>query len=215
MKKTLCYIGVAALLVFQGGLVWSASQLFTLSATITAMTGSSIGVNSVSSATSVWTPVTGTGLSFDPMTTQTFTVGSVTSTAFLPNHYFAIDIAGTGGAGTPSTVVTYADVSSPFGSTADQKLGNRGTVSFKSVKYISPTNTPEFSIPAHPIKLLKNVVGESITSAQVIAAGGTWLRLYVGLNDGNPAGTFPSGIPFSPSDPAGPYTGTLQITATP
>ena len=100
---------------------------------------------------------------------------------------------------------------SPSGSTSDQKLGNRSNISYRSLKYNAGANPTEYTMSTHTGGLLKNVVNETITAAQVTAVGGTWLRAYIGLNNGQ----VPGQTPFNPADPIGGYTGQLTITSTP
>ena len=213
MRKVISLLVIGVVLVVQAALLYAATSTFSLTATISGITGSSISAQTVTpgTTTTVWAPVTGTALSFDPLTLQTYTVGGVQYQAFAPNHYFAIDVAGTGGAGTPSTNLNYVEGASPSGSTSDQKLGNRANVTFRSLKYNPGAAPTEYVISTHTGGLLKNVINETITPAQVTSAGGTWLRVYLGLNNGQVTGQ----TPFSPADPAGPYTGQLTITSTP
>lgn len=213
MKKVIGFFVIGAVLIVQAALLYAATAAFNLTATITGINGSSISAQMVTpgTTTTVWAPVSGLGLSFDPMALKTFTVGTVQYQAFLPDHYFAIDIAGTGGAGTPSTSLNYVEGGSPSGSSADQKLGNRTNISYRSLQYVAGGNPNEFTISAHLGGLLKNVVNETITATQVTAAGGTWLRAYVGVNNGQVTGQ----TPFTPADPSGGYTGQLTITSTP
>lgn len=213
MKKVISLLVIGVVLVVQAALLYAATSTFSLSATIAGITGSSISAQTVTpgTTTTVWAPVTGTALSFDPLTLKTYTVSGVTYQSFAPNHYFAIDVAGTGGAGTPSTTLNYVEGVSPTGSTADQKLGNRANVTYKALKYNPGAAPTEYNIPTHLGGLLKNVINETITPAQVTATGGSWLRVYLGLNNGSVAGQ----TPFSPADPAGSYTGQLTITSTP
>lgn len=217
MKKVISLLIIGVVLVVQAALLYAATSVFSLTATISGITGSSISAQTVTppppgtTGTTVWAPVTGTALSFDPLTLQTYTVSGVTYQAFAPNHYFAIDIAGTGGAGTPSTTLNYVEGTSPTGSTSDQKLGNRANITYRALKY-NPTGAPtEYVITSHMGGLLRNVINETITPAQVTGTTGSWLRVYLGLNNGQTSGQ----TPFSPADPAGVYTGQLTITSTP
>jgi len=219
MKKAIGFLLIGVVLIAQAALLYAASASFNLTATITGITGSSISAQTVTPPTTpggltVWAPLTGFGMSFDPMTLKTFTVSGTQYQAFLPDHFFAIDVAGTGGAGTPSTVVNYVPGSRPTGASTTQTLGDRANIDYRALKYNAGANPTEFVISSHGQKLLKNVVNENITAAQVTGAGAgaTWLRMYVGINNGLDATNYP---PFTPGDPAGSYTGRLDITSTP
>jgi len=221
MKKIISFIVIGVALIVQAALLYAATATFTLTATITGITGSAISAQTVtpppagSTGTTVWAPLTGNSMSFDPMTLNDFTVSGVVYQAFLPNHYFAVDVAGTGGSGTPSTVLNYVPGTKPATASSTQTLGDRANIDYRALKYNGPgINPTEYPITAHGKRLLKNVVNESITAAQVTGAGtgATWLRMYIGINNGIDATNYP---PFTPADPVGAYTGQLTITSTP
>jgi hypothetical protein len=216
MKKVVGFFLIGAVLLVQAVMLYAATSAFNLTATITGLTGSAISAQTVTPgvSTTVWSPLVGDGMTFDPLTLRTFTVSGTQYQAFLPNHFFAIDVSGTGGSGTPLTVINYADGESPAGALPEQTLGNRANISFRALKYegvnVDPTETP---MGAHDPVLLSAVDGKNITPEDITGAlaGSTWLRMYVGINDGTTDGM----LPFTPADPTGAYTGRLTITSTP
>lgn len=208
-KKLFVMLFILTLSTFGATKSFAVDQTFIVSATIP--TATSVGINafSVNPDTNAFTPVAGTSLSFDPMT-----LNSVNQ-IYLPNHFFAIDVVGTGGAGSPSATITYSEGTNP--NTPAHGLGWKSTATFMKVTYVGPlpTDTSEAPLTGHgPKKLLKDVTGESITNTET--AGG-WLRLYVGIVTKDPAATIPdpaAGEVFSNADKAGAYDGTLFISAT-
>lgn len=202
MKKLIGFFIIGAALVVQAVCLHAASSTFMMSALVAAATGTSITANKVTGST--WSSVAGHDLDFGTLTLTTFANGDQ---AYLASSYFAIDVAGTGGAGTPNTTVTYTDGASPSGSI---KLGDRTNISFRALRYNAGAYPTEYAISAHP-KVLLNGLNKNITSTEVRGAGtgATWLRIYIGLNNGDGGFT-----PFSPGDPAGTYTGELRISAT-
>ncbi len=180
------------------------ADTFNLSATIPTINGVSVTAQSVTGST--WASA-GTALAFGKLTLNTFTNGKQ---AYLPDSYFAIDVAGTGGAGVPTlTQVSYAETT-----TGATKLGARANISFMALTYnaADPAKPTETAMSAHAKKALSALATttESIGKADITGVGAGWLRIYVGLNDG----TVTNLVPFSPSDAAGTYTGTLTITTT-
>ncbi|MCA9399528.1 MAG: hypothetical protein KC684_04660 [Candidatus Omnitrophica bacterium] len=147
-----------------------------------------------------------TALNFDPMVLDTG-LG-----VFFPDHFFAIDIGTSGGAGTPSVTVTYTEGSNP--NSPGNGLGWKSTLTFVQVTGLEP-NQVETPLAAHgPKKLMKDLSGETVSSAEI--AGG-FLRMYAGIFTGDPNATIPepaNGEVFSLGDNAGSYSGTLTISAT-
>ena len=171
---------------------------FLVSASVPAATGVSISASSVNAATNAFTAVTGTNLSFDPLTFN------AANQVYLPNHFFAIDVGSVGGAGSPNVSVSYTEGLNP--STPGKGLGWHASATFVRVETAS-----EVPLTAHgPKKLLKDLTGENITSAE---ATGGFLRIYTGINTGD-ASTPTGGIPFTNADKPGAYNGTLVVTAT-
>jgi hypothetical protein len=158
----------------------------------------------VDATTKLFTAV-GTTLSFNPLTYNT------KNSIWLPDHFFAIDVAPTGGGGSTDTTVSYAEPSSPNDATTGHGLGWKTTANFFKV---SGTPAKEDSLTAHGKKMLKDLSGENIAPAEV--AGG-YLRIYVGVVTKDPAAVPldpASSEPFTNVDVAGTYQGTLTITAT-
>ena len=200
MKKFFYLLTAAAvMLVAQGtGPAGAATTSFVVSASVPAATGVSIVASQVNSTTNAFTPVAGTNLSFDPLTFNT------TNNIYLPNHFFAIDIGVTGGAGAPNTTVTYTEGLNPNG--AGKGLGWHSAATFVRVE-----GATEVPLTTHgPKKLLKDLSSENITVAE---STGGFLRVYAGILTGD-ATTPAGGIPFSNADKPGAYNGTLVVTAT-
>jgi hypothetical protein len=211
MKKLIGFFLAGAVLITQAVALHAATSTstFTLTATIPTATGTTIGANKVTGpvGAEVWTPVAGTAMSFGTLTLTPVDGGLK---VFFPSCYFAIDISGTGGLGTPSTTVTWSEGNHP-GATI---LGHRGNVSFMAMKYDpkKPTKPTETSMSSHPKHEFYSL-NKTISSSDVKNANnGEWLRIYVGLNDGKDADPF--FVPFTLADAPGEYTGTLTITAT-
>jgi hypothetical protein len=203
MKRVFSFFSILLLvLLVQVSSVWAVD--FTVSANLDPATGVSITASSVDSTTKVFTTV-GTTLSFDPL------IFNTKNSVWLPDHFFAIDVAPTGGGGSTDTSVSYSEPSSPNDSTTGHGLGWKTTANFFKV---SGTPAKEDSLTAHGKKMLKDLSGEHVLPAEV--AGG-YLRIYVGIVTKDPAA-----VPLDPAssetftnvDMSGLYQGTLRITAT-
>ncbi|MEI8012858.1 MAG: hypothetical protein WCI27_10350 [Candidatus Omnitrophota bacterium] len=148
-----------------------------------------------------------------------------TTKVWSTNTYYSIDVGGTGGSTTNTSVtVKYAETNNPNGT--GHGLGWKSTATF-----IKQTSSGSTAITTHGITtgkmLLKDLVGagKTVDTADV---GAGWFRLYVGLAnpydpkfDSKSPKYDPTAIPepsgaevFSTSDVAGDYTGTLTISAT-
>ncbi len=229
MKRIMGLIATAVFVVGVAGSAHAivATDTFSLTATMQAVSSISMSVNSVDSATSkIWTPVTVTGgaaaLSFDPMSYKTFydTVDptKVVGNAWLPDHFFAIDIGSQGSVTNYTVAVKYAETNAdnPNFAAGGHGLGWKSTVTF-----MQETGTAENAIVRHGgagKMLLKDIAltgatGQVVTKADV---GSGWLRLYVGIvakattGIADPA----AGEVFTNADAAGAYKGTLTIVAT-
>ena len=207
LLRTIMLLGV----LFAGSsLAWAAttsSKTFTLSASLPAATGLVINASSINSATGIFTPVSVLTLSFDPMTLDPV------NQIYLPNHFFAIDVAPAGGAGGSVNVsFTYTDQPNP--NTPGHGLGWKSTATFIKVAGVTGSQT-ETGITSHgPKKLLKDLNGENILATEY--AGG-FLRTYLGIVTLDPNATFkdPAGSePFTNGDKSGSYSGTLLVSAT-
>ena len=177
---------------------------FLVSATVPAASGISIVATKVDSASNVF-GATVSALNFDPLTFNS-NLG-----IWLPDHYFAVDVGVTGGAGSVNVTVTYTEGSKPTGQT--KGLGFKSTATF--VKITGPENNQvETDLISHgPKKLLKDLAGgEQFTGAELF---GGFLRAYVGIFPGDDQVILDQGgEPFTNADVPGNYDGTLTITAT-
>ncbi len=209
MKKILLGLLVFCVAVFASAKSFALDKTFVISATVPAATSVGINAFSVKGTPPVFTAVTGTTLNFSPMTLNP-AIG-----IYLPDHFFAIDVVSSGGAGSPSAVVTYTEGANP--NNPAHGLGWKSTATFMKVVFVgpNPTDTTESPISAHgPKKLLKDVHGETIASTET--AGG-WLRVYLGIVTKDATAPIPdptAGEVFSNADKAGSYDGTLLISAT-
>lgn len=206
MKIIVSLILGGIFLLFQAVPIWAAPTTFTVSATVPDATGVGVTVSSVNSTTNAFTTEAAgtTALSFDPMTFNT------TNNIYLPNHYFALDFAVTGGAGSPDVTVTYNEGSNPNGTT--NGLGYKSTATFAK-EVSNGTTTTETFLTAHgPKKRLIDLSSEHVAYTEVT---GGFLRIYLGVWTGST--TAPAdptnGQPFTASDGAGVYTGSLVVTA--
>ena len=201
MKKRIFINMTAIFVVFMfatQSFALTGTKTFTVSASVPAATGIVINASKVDSTSNQFTLLTGTALSFNPMTFNS--VNSI----YLPGHYFAIDVGSAGGAGIPDVTVTYTEGTNP--NNPGHGLGWKTTATF--VKVVGTTET---QLASHgPKKLLKDLSNEQIGFIEVV---GGFLRIYVGIIPGGtnvPAG----GEPFTNSDNPGTYEGTLFISAT-
>jgi len=210
MKTILSLIAGGLFLLFQAVPVWAVQTAFTVSATIPDATGIGMTVSSVNSSTNTFTtqPAGTTALSFDPMTFNS------TSKIYLPDHYFALDIGVTGGSGSPDTTVTYTEGANPNNGTSHPNgLGHKSTATFAKEVAGSTGATVETLLTAHgPKKRLTDLSGEHVAFTEV---SGGFLRIYLGIWTGST--TSPAdptnGEPFSNTDVAGQYNGSLLVTA--
>jgi hypothetical protein len=202
MKRIFSFLCIVMfLMVMQVSSVWAAT--FTVSATLNAATGVAITVSSVNATSKAFTTLTGTALSFNPLTFNT------ANSIWLPDHFFAVDVAPAGGGGSVDATVSYAEGTNPNTATTGHGLGWKSTATF--VKVVGTTETV---LSAHGKKMLKDLSGEHITSTET--AGG-YLRTYVGIVAKDPAAVPldpATSEPFTNVDVAGAYNGTLTVTAT-
>ncbi len=214
MKKVLGIILVGLFLIIPSGPSLAQSvESFNLSASIPQATAVSFTVSSV--VGTVFSPVSGTDLSFDPMEYKTGELNDNIN-IWLPDHFFAIDIApAAGGVGGTNVTITYADdPNHPNAAYGMNGLGWKATATFMKTSG-SGIDTTDDPLLAHgPKKLLKDVVGENILPAET--AGG-WLRIYLGIVALDPDADWPDPAgaePFTNLDHSGSYEGTLTISAT-
>ena len=199
-----------SLLCAQAGFAAADSKTFTVSASIPAATSTSIKAFRAAGAapagpTAVGvdfnSAVSGTTLSFDPMTFD------ATNGIYLPDHYFFIDIAPSGGSNVDVTL-SYNEGANP--NAPAHGLGWKATTTF--MKVTGSTETPLSALG--PKKMLKDLSGEHITPAET---SGAFLRVYLGIVTKDPSAAIPDPAAsevFSAADKPGSYDGALVITAT-
>ena len=213
MKKTIGLLIAMGFMVMQAGMVSAATatRSFTVSATVPAATGVSINAASVAvnadGTSGAWTALAAdaTTMSFGTLTYNS------TYGYWAPDHYFAVDIGTSGGAGNLTTVVTYSEGTNQNQSSGGHGLGYKGIATFQKVTG-SGTNTQEATIAAHGKKRFIDLTGETVTPAQV---SGGWLRVYLGIATDPTATGMPTGTEiFTNLDHSGQYTGTVTFTAT-
>lgn len=178
---------------------------FLVSATIPSASGISIVASKVDSSSGDFFSGNVSALDFDPMAFNS-NLG-----IWLPDHFFAVDIGVTDGAGSANVTVTYTEGSKPSGQV--NGLGFKSTATF--VKITGPEdNQVETELASHgPKKLLKDLAGgEQFTGAELF---GGFLRVFVGIFPGDDQTILgQGGEPFTNADVPGSYNGTLTITAT-
>jgi hypothetical protein len=180
------------------------SKQFVVSATVPAASGINIVATQVSLPGNVF-GASVTAMDFNPLTFDS------TNGIWIPNHYFAVDVGASNGAGNPNITVSYGSESKPAGQV--KGLGFKSTATF--VKITGPAGSQvETPLAAHgPKKLLNSIAGgENITAAEI---SGGFFRVYVGLYTGDNAGLNTlGGEPFTNGDKPGTYQGTLTVSAT-
>jgi hypothetical protein len=204
MRNILSLI-LAIALMFGGpqAIVWAETRTFTVSASVPTATSVSITATRVNVANNARTPVTGTTLSFDPMTFNT------ANQIWLPDHYFIIDVGTTGGAGNTDATFTYTEGANP--NSPGHGLGWKSTATFAKVT----SSGQETGLTAHgPKRMLKDLNGEHILPAELTDG---FLRVYLGIVTKDPSATVPdpaSSELFTNADRPGTYDGSLVVTAT-
>ena len=199
--KVLRILLTGLFLLAQAAPSFAVDRVYTLSASVPAATGVTFTASSVNATgTPVFTPVTGSTLSFNPLAFNT------TNQIWLPDHFFAVDISPTGGSGNTDSTFTYAETANP--NTPGNGLGWKSKATFMRVN-----GTVETALTAHGTggrKLLKDLAAERVTPTEL--SGGR-LRVYLGINTGDTT-TPTGGETFSNADQDGAYTGTLTISVT-
>lgn len=204
MKNKVLMMGM--LLLMSAASVWAVDYNFIVSATIPKSTSVGVVVSQVNAASNQWTPVTGTNLSFGTLALNT-TLG-----IYLPTKFFVIDASPSGANSDFQITFDYIEGSNPNG-TGGHGFGWKSSASFVKTTG-SGTNTVDHPLPAHGKKLLKDIHGETLTS-QELSSG--WSRTYVGIVTKDPNAQPPDPAqaePFTASDKAGDFDGTLRISAT-
>ncbi len=150
----------------------------------------------------------------------TGTTGGKTWVVWLPRYYYAIDIGLNGGVDPDATIEVKMDGhSEPTGFVprtsltvlADNGLGTRGNVTYVTTVLLDyDANTTEDTL----IGTQKYRCDEDVSIDMGDTVGG-WLRMYVGVANGDPDAVppdAPNSLMFSTSDVTGDYTVGLQIT---
>jgi hypothetical protein len=203
MKKVMQVLLISGFLVGSTTMLMADVRTFTVSATVPAPTSVSITAHNVNAATSVWTLVPGTALSFDPLTYD------LTNQIYVPNHYFVVNAGPAAGSGATDVTVSYTEGSNPNGAIGGHGLGWKSVATFARV-----VGTTETLLASHgPKKLLKDLAGEHITPAELGLVG--TFRMYLGIELNPLAAGEPAGAEvFSAADRTGSYSGSLTVTAT-
>ena len=203
MKKSVGFIIAAVLMFMHTEILSAAVRSFTMSASVPAATGVSLGVSSVTGSGTASLPSTATTLSFNSMAYD------ATNGFWEPNNTFVLDVAPSGGSGSVTTVVTYTEGTNQNNTTGGHGLGHKATATFMKTTG-SGSATTDTLIAAHGKKRLIDLTGgETVTPAEV--AGG-WLRVYMGIVT-DPSVVSGSEI-FSNADHSGQYDGTVTVTTT-
>lgn len=190
---------------------YAESVPFTVSAAVPAATGVQITATHVTAATNTFGPKV-TALNFNPLS---FIPGPTNNiNIWLPDHYFAIDVGATGGAGSPNVTVAYTEGAKPAGQV--NGLGYKTLATFTKITGgPTPADQVQTDLVAHgPKKPLKNLIGagEVINNSELT---GGFFRVYVGVFPGDDAAVLAmGGEPFTNGDKPGDYDGVLTITAT-
>ncbi len=190
---------------------------FIMSATVPAATGISIIAteNEIVGTNEVFGPVvTAFDFNVDGITPPSLDFDTVNK-IYISDHFYAIDVAATGGAGSPQVVVSYGAESNPAGQA--NGFGVKATATFNKVTGGPlPEDQDDITMAGHGTKLLQDISGgETMTPTELL---GGFLRVRVGIYDGGDTSTGglndQGGEPFTAGDLPGPYSGTVTVTAT-
>ena len=194
MKKIITGLLLGAFLLGPAGA--SLAVDYIVSVNVPQATGISVTASNVLTNGNVFRPVNGSELSFNTLTLDPV------NKIFQPDHYFALDVGTTGGAGTPASItVTYSEIAKPVGQV--KGLGYKVAATFAKEEGATETILVK--------KKLQDVSGEQITASQIT---GGYLRILLGVVSGDPA-TSPAGSePIKTTDQPGDYSGKVTITAT-
>ncbi len=206
LTKLLRFVVVAVLLVAVPNVAsaLTVTRQFVVSATVPAATGISITATRVAVQGNVFGSAV-TAMDFNPLTFN------AANGIWVPDHYFAVDVGATGGAGTPVVLVSYGSESSPAGQA--KGLGFKSTATFVKVTGTGASQT-ETSLTTHgPTKLLNQLTAGEVINASEVTGG--FFRMYVGVyTGGNATIDGLGGVPFTNADVPGTYQGTLIVAAT-
>jgi hypothetical protein len=178
----------------------SAEKTFTLSATVPTATSIAINAFKVNVDTGIASPESGTSLGFDPLTLDPV------NNIYTSDYFFYVNVQASGGAGIPTTTLTFTQGANPNNPLGGHGLGWKGALTYTKVDGTGVAT----DLTAHPKELFKDVSGDVVLPAEV--GTGYYFRAYLGLNTGT---AMPSGGEiFNPTDQPGLYDGTLLISAT-
>ena len=214
MKKMTGLILVVMMLFMQAGVVFAVTKNFSM--ILPPATGASITVFKVVKSgtapnfTYVFTPWThGTDLGFSTDAAMIYHTENDIN-IWLPQYYFALDVAPTGGTGNPTVSVSYAQGNNPNGASG-HGLDYKGSISFSKVT--GQTGSQSESVLFYPVRfgMVASAVGNIVPTNLGITDG--FLRIYIGIGDGSMTGGNSPEV-FTNSDMPGTYTGVLTITLT-
>ena len=196
-------IFVACLLMYGwAGIAAADTTTYTVSASVPQATSVNMGATRVNSADNSRSAVSGTALSFNPMTFNS------ANQIWLPDHYFAVDVAPGTGAGSTDVTLSYTEGANP--NNPGHGLGWKSTATFMKV-----AGSTETALSGHgPKKMLKDLSGEHVLPSVV---SGGFLRVDLGVVSKDPSAAIPdpsASEVFTNADHAGAYDGSLVITAT-
>ncbi len=176
---------------------------FLVTAEIPAASSVSFNVASVNPGPPItFTPIATTSLNFDMALNASLGI-------YLPTSFFAIDVAPTGGAGTPDVQIEYTDTNNPNSSIGKNGLAAKGVATVVQVVG-GPAPSDQSENPLEK-ETLGGINGTTISAATI---SGGFMRLYLGIATGE-VGVDPAGAEvFTNSDNPGSYEGTLTLTAT-
>ena len=202
MKILLSMFTAGVFILAQTGIAAADTKTYTVSASIPLATSVNIGATRINSADNSRSAVSGTALSFDPMSFNS------ANQIWLPDHYYSVDVAPGTGAGNVDVTFSYTEGSNP--NNPGHGLGWKSTATFMKV-----AGATETGLSTHgPKKMLKDLSGEHILPSEV---SGGFLRVYLGIVSKDPSAPIPDPAAsevFSNADAAGSYDGSLVITAT-
>jgi hypothetical protein len=205
MKTRLSLILGSLFLLSQAAMAQTTDTL-TVSATIPDASGLQLTVTPVNASSGVagTSSTTATTIPFGTLTFNT------TNNIYEPTDYYTVAIGATGGAGTPTVNVTYTEGNNPNNpGTSTNGLGTKATATFLTV-----ASNGAQTVSSLGKKRLIDLTGTA--GAMGTPPSGSYEQVDVGIWTGST--TAPAdptnGQPFSNTDVAGTYTGTLTFTAT-
>jgi hypothetical protein len=145
----------------------------------------------------------------DPTGTKTITITN--GKRYYSDVAYAIDVTPTTGAGSTDITISYAEGSNPNDNGGSgHGLGYKTVVTLHKVEGIAES---PLSYGLNGMLMARMFTGGMSISPSALGSG--YFRMYVGVANGGAGSTEPTETEvFSPGDKAGPYTGSLTITAT-